>query len=127
MSNRKPLVKAAREHQHAALMLHILIVSIFGVLALVSIAGGIVAICLNAQSKTDFDILGAHLTTGSVGVAFVALGLIIAFFTVRAVLRNQRDLAQVPPDEQKKASQTTITQSNITTGGDNAGRDINKH
>jgi hypothetical protein len=88
-----------RRHQEEAMPLHLSIVRIFGFLALACIGGGIYAIYRGANSDTKLDILGAHLSTGSVGVAFVGIGLIIAFFTVRSVLRNQRDLAALPPDD----------------------------
>jgi len=92
----------AMEHQRAASRLHIWIVCIFGILAFTCIVGGIVAVCQNAKSETEFNIFGAHLTTGHVGVAFVALGLIIAYFTVRSVLNNQRDIAALPTEQQAK-------------------------
>jgi uncharacterized membrane protein YbhN (UPF0104 family) len=117
---------ASSMHQNAALILHVIIVLIFGLLALACIIGGVFAIYLNANSQTSFDIFGAHLTTSNVGVALVALGLVIAFLTIRAVLRNQRDLAKLPTDANHRGNVTTTTQTNITTGGDNAGRDINK-
>ncbi len=90
------------EHQREAVPLHRLIVIIFGVLAFACVAAGIVAIVLNAKSQTEFDFLGAHLTTGHVGVAFVGIGLVIAYFTVRAVLRSQRDLAALPRSEHRR-------------------------
>lgn len=55
-------------------------------------------IIYGATSETKLDIFGVHLSTGHVGVAFVGIGLIIGFFTVRAVLRSQHDLAKLPPD-----------------------------
>ena len=89
----------ARPHQEAARSVHVLIIVIFGVLALACIGGGVLAIIANAHSNTELSILGAQLTTGHVGVAFMGIGVIMAFFTVRAVLRSQRDLAALPPDE----------------------------
>lgn len=83
----------APEHQRAAMPLHKLIVVIFGVLAFFCLIGGVIAIIWNAKSETKFEIFGAQLTTGHVGVAFVGVGLLTAYFTVRAVLKNQRDLA----------------------------------
>lgn len=106
--------------------LHILIVVVFGVLAFSCVVGGIVAIYSGVQSKTEFDILGAHLKTSNVGIALVAIGLIIAFFAVREVLRNQNNPKKSQSSEHKQPGQTIVKQSNITTGGDNAGRDINK-
>jgi hypothetical protein len=88
----------AERHQKAAIPLHIIIVGIFGFLALACIGGGIYAIAANAKSKTDLDIFGVHLSTGHVGVAFVGIGLIIALLSVRAVLKNQHALATLTPD-----------------------------
>jgi hypothetical protein len=78
------------------------IVVTFGLLALACIGGGIYAIVADAHSRTEFAMLGATLNTGHVGVAFVGLGLIVALFTVRGVLKNQHELAALPPDENAK-------------------------
>ena len=96
---RPPRLSSARPHQIAALLLHMTIVVIFGILALCSIGGGIYAIVANAQSHTELSLLGASLNTGHVGVAFIGIGPIIAFFTVRSVLKNQHELAALPLDE----------------------------
>jgi len=85
-------ISHAAQHQRAAFPRHQIIVTVFGILALVCVAGGIYAIVANAKSKTELAILGVHLTTGHVGVAFVGIGLIIALFIVRAVRKNQRGL-----------------------------------
>lgn len=139
---KKKLRSKTAVHQQTALPLHTLIVCIFGALALVCIIGGIVALFQKSESKTQFDIMGAHLSTGSVGVAFVGIGLLMAYFTIRSVLNNQRELAGLRHQNSPKIANaapskmeadasgrdvTTITQSNITTGGDNAGRDIIKN
>jgi hypothetical protein len=94
-----PPVAMARPHQEAAMFLHITIVTLFGILALGCIGGGIYAVYHNALSPTDFSLLGAHFSTGHVGVAFIGIGLLVAYFSVRSVLRNQRELAALPPDE----------------------------
>src|ERR1700752_183533 len=83
------------EHQRAASTLHIIIVLLFGVLALSCIGGGIYAVHRNSLSPSEFTFLGVHLNTGNVGVAFVGLGIVAAFFTVRSVLRSQRDLGEL--------------------------------
>jgi hypothetical protein len=79
-------------HQRAALPLHVLIVAIFGVVALACIGGGIFAVWKGATSDTTFNLFGARMSTGSVGVAFVGIGVVIAYLTIKAVLKNQRDL-----------------------------------
>jgi hypothetical protein len=89
-------------HQKAALPLHIGIIAVFGALALACIGGGIYAIATNATSKTDLDLFGAHLSTGHVGVAFVGIGVITAYFSVRAVLKNQHLLAALPPNRRPR-------------------------
>lgn len=94
----QPPPPMAAPHQIAAMPLHILIVAIFGVLALAAIGGGIYAITVHSAAKTTLTILGAELRTEHVGVAFVGIGFIIAFLTVRSVLKSQHDLAKLPLD-----------------------------
>lgn len=96
---KEPPPAMAAPHQIAALPLHMTIVVLFGILALSCIAGGIYAIVVNAQSKSELSIFGAYLNTGHVGVAFVGIGVFLMFFTIRAVLRNQLDLAVLPLDD----------------------------
>ena len=93
-----PVLSAA--HQTVAMPLHLLIVSVFGLLALVSIGGGIYAIAMRSTAQTTLTILGAELRTEHVGVALVGIGLIIAFLTVRSVLKSQHDLARFPLDHE---------------------------
>jgi hypothetical protein len=89
-------VVSAPQHQTAAMPLHMLIVSIFGLLALTSIGGGIYAIAVRSTAQTTLSILGTELRTEHVGVALVGIGFIITFLTVRSVLKSQRDLARLP-------------------------------
>ena len=95
---RHNLPVASAAHQSVAMPLHFLIVSIFGLLALISIGGGIYAIAVRSTAQTTLSILGAELRTEHVGVALVGIGFIIAFLTVRSVLKSQHDLARLPPD-----------------------------
>lgn len=94
---REPLPHAphGQSHLEIAMPLHRQIITTSGILAASCILGGIVAVLWDAKSKTEFEVLGAHLTTGHVGVAFMGVGVVIGFFTVRAVLRSQRDLAHL--------------------------------
>ena len=92
----------AAPHKRAAAPIHILIVITVAVLALVSIAGGIVAIVHGSTANTEFSLLGADLSTGDVGVALVGIGLLIAYFTSRAVLKSPRGLAALPLDKSRK-------------------------
>jgi hypothetical protein len=85
-------ISHAAQHRRATIPLHQLTVTVSGILALVCVGGGIYAIVLNARSKTELSILGARLTMGHVGIAFVGIGLVIALFVVRAVLRKQHRL-----------------------------------
>ena len=94
--------RMAMPHQRAAAPLHVLIVIIFGLLALAAIVGGIIAIVYSSKANTEFSLLGAKLSTGDVGVAFVGIGLVISYFTIRAVLKSARDLAALPLDERRK-------------------------
>jgi hypothetical protein len=68
-------------HQEAALPLHLLIVCVFGVLGLASVATGAYAIATNSSSPTTIELLGARLSTGHAGVALIFIGLAIAMFT----------------------------------------------
>lgn len=96
-----PGLTLGRGHQLAAVPLHKMIVLVFGLLAFVCIGGGIVGIIYGATSETKLDFLFVHLGTQHVGVAFVGIGLIVAYFTVRSVLRSQHELAALPPDKKK--------------------------
>jgi hypothetical protein len=75
-----------------------MVVLVMGLLSGTAIGGGIVAIIWNAVSPTSFNILGATVTTGHVGVAFAALGLITMLFVVRAVLNYTHKLAALPEE-----------------------------
>lgn len=94
-------IKAGSDELKIAMPLYRLIVITFGMLSFACIAGGIIAILWNSSSKTEFEILGSHLTTEHVGVAFVGIGLIIAYFTVMALLRNLREIAELPENPHK--------------------------
>jgi hypothetical protein len=89
-------------HQRAAAPIHILIVVTCGLLALVSIAGGIAAIVHGAKANTEFSLLDAELSTADVGVALVGFGLLIAYFTNRGVLKSARDIATLREDKPRK-------------------------
>ena len=83
-------------HLKAATPLYMVIVILTFVLSLACIGGGCYGIYRNAQSATEFSLWGAKLSTGHVGVAFVGIGLIIGFFTVRSVLKSVRDIGTAP-------------------------------
>lgn len=89
----------ARSHQQAAAPLHRLIIISLGLLALAAIGTGAYSLFRGSAGHTEFVLLGSHLSTSNVGVALVGLGLMIAFFTVRSVLKNIAELARLPPDE----------------------------
>ncbi len=69
------------------------IVVIMGILSGLSIIGGILGILWNTISPTEFDLFGAKLSTGHIGVAFTALGLICMVLVVRSVLKFTHKLA----------------------------------
>lgn len=69
------------------------IITTFGLLALSSTFGGILAIILNAQGESELYLLGAKLSTGYMGPVFVSSGLLIAWFTVKTVLNNAKEFA----------------------------------
>lgn len=68
--------------------LFLTIVIMFGLLALACIIGGIYAIYKGSAGDTAFDVLGFHLKTTHVGVAFMAIGVVTAAVTTRAVLKK---------------------------------------
>ena len=94
--------RMAAPHERAAAPIHILIVITVALLALVSIVGGIVAIVHGSTANTEFSLLGADLSTGDVGVALVGIGLLIAYFTSRGVLKSCRGLAALSLDKSRK-------------------------
>ena len=69
---------------------------IVGIIAVLITIGGIIGIIWNAVSPTQISILGMNVSTGSVGVAFVALGVIMVIVIYRAVLKNISELAKLP-------------------------------
>ncbi|WP_139240613.1 hypothetical protein [Geitlerinema sp. PCC 9228] len=103
-SNHKPTPPTAPIHQREAIELHKLITKTFGLLAIICIAGGIYAIAINSNSNTEIQIFGAQISTEHVGVAFVGIGVLLTFFTIRSVLNNQRDLAALPLNSQREIS-----------------------
>ena len=101
-SKMSSFISAGIRHQREAKPIHLLIVVINGILALGCIGGGTYAVAVNALSKSEIDIFGLKVSTGSVGVAFVAIGLIIAYQTVKVVLKNQHDLAALSSDRDRE-------------------------
>jgi hypothetical protein len=81
------------------LKLSLLLTAILGAFC---IGGGVVAIIWNSLSPTQFNILGMTVTTGHVGVAFTALGVITVIIGVRSVNKNLYKLAALPPDRKPR-------------------------
>lgn len=86
-------------HVDTASGILITIIVIMGVLSAAAIGGGIVAIVWNTVSPTQLDFFGVTVSTGHVGVAFTALGLISMFFVIRTVLDHIHKLAALRRDE----------------------------
>jgi hypothetical protein len=78
---------AVPDHR-AATPIHILVVITCGLLAVISIGGGIVAIVHGSKADAEFSLLDAELSTADVGVALIGFGLLIAYFTNRALLKK---------------------------------------
>ena len=74
------------------------IIIVTGILSGLAIIGGIVGIIWNALSPTTLDLLGFKVSTGHVGVAFTALGLIIMYFVFKKVLQGVQNLSALPKD-----------------------------
>jgi hypothetical protein len=84
------------QHVHVAKPVIQTIMCIMGILSALAIIGGTAAIIWNAFSPTQTNLFEASISTGYVGVAFAALGLICMVFVLRAVLTNIYRLAALP-------------------------------
>jgi len=69
-----------------ALALFFFVILLTSAASLGCVGGGAYAIYRGAVSQTRFSILGVELNTRSVGVAFMGIGMIIGYFTFKAVL-----------------------------------------
>jgi hypothetical protein len=69
--------------------------SIFGLLALASIGAVVYSLYQGATGTTHLTLFKAELSTTSVGVAMLAIRLLVAFFTTRAVLNALVKLAAI--------------------------------
>ena len=75
--------------------IHTLIVWIIGVLAALGVIGSIIAIISKETSKSEFTMFGVTLSTNHVGVTIFGISLVTLYFTVKSVLKNQFDLANL--------------------------------
>ncbi len=87
---------AAPAHVRAASPLLILVLLVVGGIAFTCIAAAGVALYLSSTGRTDFLLLGMELSTGNVGVALTAIGVLTLFFTVRKLLKIVYSLAALP-------------------------------
>lgn len=71
------------------------IVYISCTLSAISIVGGIIGIIWQAISPTEIQFFDIRITTGHVGVAFVALGLTTMLYTIKNVLKHLNKLAEI--------------------------------
>jgi len=65
----------------------LIIIGFYGLAAL-AIIGGIYAIYKSATGVTEFDMYVVKLTTSHVAVALIGIGLVTAYFTTTAVLKE---------------------------------------
>jgi|GEM_PF-4924740 len=86
-------------HVHAAMPILRLIIYLAVFLSFLAIVGGILGLNWNTSS-IEFSVFGVRLTTGYVGVAFVAPGVVLLIAVVTAVLSNVYKLAALPEDQQ---------------------------
>ena len=89
-------------HVRAASPLLKLVLWNVGGVALACVIAGIVALVLNAAGQTNFTLLGMELSTGSVGVALTAVGVLTLFFTVRTLMKVLYSLAALPSEGPKR-------------------------
>ena len=88
------------ERQTRAKGSHFPIAGAVGLLALVTLLGGVVTVMMGFLSPTEFEMFGAHLSTLHVGGALVAVGFITAVPAIWSVRRWVTELAALPPDEE---------------------------
>jgi hypothetical protein len=89
----------AAAHQKKARPLHNRILTIAGLLSVGLCSAGVVIIIIHAQ--TDIELFFTDFTTMHVGLALIGTGVLAALVSVSSVLKNQLDLAALPPDEGK--------------------------
>jgi hypothetical protein len=68
--------------------------ALVGLLGLVAVAGGVYAIYLNSRGETVIRIWGASVSTGSVGVACIFIGLVCLVYSVRSAFKHAANLAR---------------------------------
>jgi hypothetical protein len=84
-----------RDHKGSVGSIFITVVFMMGALAAMAIIGGVIAIVLNVFSPTEIDFWGVKITTGHVGVAFAAMGLLCMMFILKRVLKYTREIASL--------------------------------
>lgn len=90
----KPVLYSPKHIEKASPVIK-LIIYIMGFLSALCIIGGLIGIIWNSYSPTQIKILGADISTGHVGVAFTALGIISMLFVSRSVLKHIHLLGQI--------------------------------
>jgi len=75
------------------LALFFFIILLTSALSLGCIVGGVFAIWKGATSDTKFNMFGVELSSQSVGIAFMGIGLVTGFFTVRTVMDKAGELS----------------------------------
>ncbi len=75
--------------------IHGTIIWIVGILGLAAIGAGVVALVFDSRGATKLNLVGVGLDTSNVGVACIAIGLVIVWLAMRSVLRSMRDLAEI--------------------------------
>jgi hypothetical protein len=127
-SPRRPPERArafdAAPHIEAAAPVLKLSLWLAAILGAFCIGGGIVAIIWNSVSPTQIRISDVTATTGHVGVAFTALGVITLIIGVRSVNKNLYKLGALPPDR-KPRSRWTSSAGCSTKGSCNLSRPVN--
>src|SRR5436190_388556 len=74
------------------------------VIAFLAITVGALGIVWNAFSPTEFSFSGLKLSTGSVGVAIVGLGVVALILVNRRTMKALETLAALPPDEIRRVT-----------------------
>lgn len=104
---------ASSSHVESAKPILKIMLIITGIIAALTIIGGIFGIIWNSLSPTEMNILGIKVSTGHVGVAFTAFGVIAEILIFKAVLKNIYKLSSLNSNN-SNISQTQNTGNSCT-------------
>ncbi|BBC27036.1 COR domain-containing protein [Pseudanabaena sp. ABRG5-3] len=78
------------------------IINMVGIVSVLSVIGGIVAIIYDSKSPSEISMFSQKISTGHVGVAFVFIGIIGMIFSFRKLLNTLSNIANPKSNRPKK-------------------------